>query len=90
MLESIFAKESLQIRVRTWGRNSLIDRDNVAPNAKTSEWERAGHKGGRGHPRDLRPGFLEKAWIPARDRETTPQVWTCDGPSLNHLPRGHP
>ena len=27
---------------------------------------------------------------PGTGRETTPQVWTCDGPSLNHLPRGHP
>ena len=27
---------------------------------------------------------------PGTGRETTPQVWTCDGPSLNHLPGGHP
>ena len=44
----------------------------MAPNAKTSEWQRAGHqKGGAGGipPRLFASGLsLEKAWIPARDR----------------------
>ncbi len=39
--------------------------------AKTSECQRAGHGGGGHPPRLLRPGFLEKAWIPARDRAGT-------------------
>ena len=35
---------------------------------------------------------LEKAWIPARDRagRTTPQVPTCAGPNLDHLPTAKP
>ena len=64
--------------------------------AKTSEWERAGHKkGGAGGipPRLFASGLsLEKAWIPARDRagRTTPQVPTCAGPNLDHLPTAKP
>ena len=41
-------------------------------------------RGGGGHPRDfLRPGFLEKAWIPrpGPGGEPTSQVLTCDGPN---------
>ena len=35
-----------------------IDRDNVAPNAKTSEWQRAAPKPGGGIPATLASGFL--------------------------------
>src|SRR5699024_3782372 len=51
-------------------------------------------RGGGGHPpatlcvRAFSRESLDPP--PGTGRETTPQVWTCDGPSLNHLPRGHP
>ena len=49
--------------------------EQCATTAKTSEWERAGHKkgGAGGHPpRLFASGLsLEKAWIPARDRAGT-------------------
>ena len=70
MLESIFLRKKVSKSGYVHGaRNSLSTGDNVAPNAKTSEWQRAGHQGGGGGiPRDLlRPGFL-RLWIPARDR----------------------
>ena len=50
--------------------------EQCAKTAKTSEWERAGHKPGGGGgppPRLFASGLsLEKAWIPARDRAGNP------------------
>ena len=53
------------------GTETALYRDNaLATTAKTSEWERAGHKpGGGGPPATFCVrAFLEKAWLPARDR----------------------
>ncbi len=62
--------------------------------AKTSEWERAGHKkGGAGlPPRLVASGLsLEKAWIPpGTGRKPTPQVLTCDGPNGTTCQRQKP
>ena len=57
-----------------------------ATTAKTSEWERAGHKKRGSRGQSPRRSFLrlspEKAGLPPGvGRETTPQVWTCAGPA---------
>ena len=54
--------------------------------AKTSEWERAGHKKRGSRGQGPRRSFLrlspEKAGLPPGvGREPTSQVWTCDGPN---------
>ena len=59
--------------------------------AKTSEWERAGHKkrgGGGIPPRLFASGLsLEKAWIPARDRAGTHMAGAnLRGSKPDHLP----
>ena len=61
MLESIFAKESFQIRVRAWAPKQPHDRPAAPHHAKTSERKRAGPKsrGSRGNaPGALSSGFL--------------------------------
>ena len=89
-------KMRIQIRARRWAPKQPHHRNNAPHHAKTSEWERAGHKkrgAGGIPPRLFASGLsLEKAWIPARDRagRTTPQVPTCAGPNLDHLPTAKP
>ena len=64
------------------------------PNAKTSEWERAGHKGGGGRgasPPRLSSGLSRESLDPARDRAGTHVA----GANLrrsrrNHLPTANP
>ena len=57
-----------------------------ASNAKTSEWQRAGHKKRGSRGQGPRRSFFrlspEKAGLPPGvGREPTSQVWTCDGPN---------
>ena len=59
--------------------------------AKTSECQRAGHKKRGSRGQGPRRSFLrlspEKAGLPpGAGRETTLQVWTCDGPNPAPLP----
>ena len=80
-----------QIRARRWAPKQPLYRNNVTPNAKTSEWQRAGHKRRGSRGRSPRRSFLrlspEKAGLPPGvGRETTSQVWTCAGPNLAPLP----
>ena len=60
--------------------------EQCATTAKTSEWERAGHKmGGRGpSPATLCVRAFSRESLdppPGTGRETTPQVLTCGGPN---------
>ncbi len=72
MLKKHFMKESLQIRARTWHRNSPTTAPLRPTTPKRASEQRAGLKpgGAGGHPpRLFASGLsLEKAWIPARDR----------------------
>ena len=86
MLQSIFAKESLQIRARRWVPKQPHHRPAAPHHAKMSECQRAGHKpgGAGGHPpRLFASGLsLEKAWIPrpGPGGKPTAQVLTCATP----------
>ena len=63
MLESIFAKESSQIRARTWAPKQPHDRNNAAqPPKRASDSERALNQGGPGGkaPGALSSGFLRR------------------------------
>ena len=68
MLESIFAKESFQIRVRAWAPKQPHDRPAAPHHAKTSVRERAGPKSRGARGRSPRRSFLrlspEKAGLP--------------------------
>ena len=72
MLKKHFMKESLQIRARTWHRNSPTTVSLRPTTPKRASEQRAGLKpgGAGGHPpRLFASGLsLEKAWIPARDQ----------------------
>ena len=97
MLESIFAKESSQIRARTWAPKQPHHRNNVAqPPKRASGNERPLKQGGGGHPpatlcvRAFSRESLDPP--PGTGRETTPQVLTCAGPNQPHPkgPQKHP
>ena len=60
--------------------------EQCATTAKTSEWERAGHKKRGSRGQGPRRSFFrlspEKAGLPPGvGRDPTSQVWTCDGPN---------
>ena len=63
-----YTKKASQIRVRRWAPKQPPYRNTAPHHAKTSEWQRAGHKkrgGGGIPPRLFASGLsLEKAWIP--------------------------
>ena len=82
-----YTKKALQIRVRRWAPKQPHHRNNAPHHAKTSEWERAGHKkrGGGGHPpatlcvRAFSRESLDPP--PGTGREPTSQGLTCAGPN---------
>ena len=90
MLESIFAKESFQIRARTWAPKQPHDRPARPTTPKrASENERGQKKGVQGQR--PRRSFLrlspEKAGLPPGvGRKPTSQGPPCAGPNQDHLP----
>ena len=92
MLESIFAKESFQIRARKWlqMKTTIVPLRPTTPK-RASANERAIKKGGGGHPpatlcvRAFSRESLDPP--PGTGRKPTSQGLTCAGPNQDHLPK---